>query len=146
MLREIRENNVTKFTWDTLKERFISPLAVGVTPTKLYTHTALADKVNQTELASLDGPVFEYRMEEKGEASLTSVMKRNCLAPERLFLKKHALVMFVKNNVLEGYINGTMGRVVGFSDKDGYPLVQTFAGKIITVKPAEWHIEDDMIT
>lgn len=36
------------------------------------------------------------------------------LAPEVLYLKAGAQVLFVKNNPGKGYYNGTTGEVVGF--------------------------------
>lgn len=49
--------------------------------------------------------------------------------------------MFVKNNFDKGYVNGTMGRVIGFDHE--FPVVRTFAGKELTVEPAEWEIDED---
>jgi ATP-dependent DNA helicase PIF1 len=78
----------------------------------------------------------------RGNPSLGLLLQKNCLAPERLVLKKGALVMFVKNNSEAGYVNGTMGNVVGF-DEDGFPVIQTYTGKRITAYPERWEIEDD---
>jgi ATP-dependent DNA helicase PIF1 len=142
MLQEIRENKVTRFTWDTLRERFIQPLPKHVTPTKLYTHTKNADWINEQEINKLEGPTHTYHMQTSGSEHLAEVMKKSCLAPERLVLKKNALVMFVKNNIHEGYVNGTMGRITRFTI-DGNPVVETFSSQEITVKPTEWIIEED---
>ena len=49
--------------------------------------------------------------------------------------------MFVKNNFEEGYVNGTLGKVVGFEPEG--PVVQTAYGKNIHVKPVNWMIEED---
>jgi len=64
------------------------------------------------------------------------------LVPERLVLKKGAKVMFVKNNFDKGYVNGTMGKVIGF-DGDELPIVETTGGSHITVVPASWTVEED---
>jgi ATP-dependent exoDNAse (exonuclease V) alpha subunit len=142
MLSEIRENKLTQHTWSTIKERFTLPIDAKVTPAKLFTHTADADAMNEKELAKLSGKANRYTMRVSGNERLVSVMKRSCLAPESLVLKRQALVMFVKNNTAEGYVNGTMGRVIDFTN-DGFPIVETFAGKEITVKPSEWTIEEE---
>lgn len=50
--------------------------------------------------------------------------------------------MFVKNNFKESYVNGTVGRVIGFDDDSGYPLIETFNGDLIEAKRETWPIED----
>ena len=49
--------------------------------------------------------------------------------------------MFTRNNFEEGYVNGTLGTVTGFSAL-GAPIVKTRAGKVITAEQAEWAIQD----
>ncbi len=143
ILNQIRQNNITKDVWDTLKHRFFHSFYDGVSPTRLYTHNAQADKVNNQELAKLDGIPKTYHMKSRGNDILANIMKKNCLAPEQLILKKQALVMFVKNNYEEGYANGTMGRVIDFTEKEGYPIVRMFNKKELIVRPSEWTIEEE---
>ena len=50
--------------------------------------------------------------------------------------------MFVRNNLEQGFINGTLGVVKGFED-DGFPVVETKDGKRIKVFPEKWRIEED---
>ena len=64
------------------------------------------------------------------------------LTPENLQLKKGAAVMFTKNNPKEGYVNGTLGIVEGFSNYSGYPTVLTRSGRRIEVEPMEWTVEE----
>lgn len=142
LLTDIRENNVTAGTWDTLKERFIDPITPGMTPTRLFTHNFQADLINTHELKKLNGEEHIYELESKGNPVLTEVIKKNSLIVENLILKERALVMFIKNSQDLGYVNGTMGRIVGFSP-DNYPIVETFDGKEITVRPSEWIIDDE---
>ena len=143
MLSEIRNNAITKMTWQTLKERFFQEFDMAMIPTKLYTHNANADIVNVRELEKINNDVHVFAMESEGNTTLSSLMRKSCLAPERLLLKKGALVMFVKNNFEEGYVNGTMGRVVDFTEKERIPLVETFEGKTVRALPAIWEIEED---
>ena len=77
-----------------------------------------------------------------GPEKLVSVLKKGCLAPEKLILKKGAMVMFIKNNFDQGYINGTTGEVIGFA-RDNYPIVKITSGEEIIATPDSWTIEDD---
>lgn len=140
LLTDIRENNVTSRTWDTLRERFIDPITPGMTPTRLFTHNFQADLINTRELNKLTGEEYLYDLESEGNPTLTEVIKKNSLLVERLVLKERALVMFIKNSLEQGYVNGTMGRVIGFSH-DNFPIVETFEGREITVRPSEWVID-----
>lgn len=54
--------------------------------------------------------------------------------------------MFVKNNFEEGYVNGTLGKVVDFTERDDYPVVETFSGKTVKALPAIWEIDEDGLT
>lgn len=143
MLSEIRNNAITNTTWATLKERFFQSFPGNVPPTKLYTHNVNADRINAMELEKIPGPAYTYQMESTGNDALSSMMRKNCLAPEELTLKKGALVMFVKNNFEEGYVNGTLGKVVGFSEKEEFPIVETFSGKTVKALPAVWEIDEE---
>ena len=73
-------------------------------------------------------------------AQLVEGLKRNCLSLERLELKEGALVMFTKNNQLDGYVNGTQGVVLSFHPDTKLPIVKTKSGNIIEVGPAEWSL------
>jgi ATP-dependent DNA helicase PIF1 len=108
----------------------------------LYTTNADVDGINTRELAKLSGKEYAFIMKGEGNDFLTQMMKKNCLAPENLILKEGAMVMFVKNNFDKGYVNGTLGEVIGFDEKQ-HPVVLTKSGEQITVVPAQWVIEDD---
>ena len=110
-------------------------------PTKLYTHNVDVDSINSTELAKIKGKEFYYEMTSRGHEIVIENLKRSCLAPQRLVLKKGAEVMFLKNNFEAGYVNGTQGKIVDFVAAD-LPVVKTHEGKKITVKYADWVIED----
>ncbi|HYC34362.1 MAG TPA: helix-turn-helix domain-containing protein, partial [Candidatus Paceibacterota bacterium] len=53
-----------------------------------------------------------------------------------------ARVMFVKNSLDRGYVNGTLGIVEKF-DESGYPVVLTSSGKKIIAEPEVWVIEEE---
>ena len=80
-------------------------------------------------------------MTHRGKASGVEALRRGCLSPEELWIKVGALVMFVKNNPIAGYVNGTIGEVVGFNG-EGFPVVVTKEGKEYVATPQSWAIED----
>lgn len=139
ILEEIREQRVSQESIKMLASRLYKPLSVA---TKLYTHNADVTFINDAALAILPGKTHSYRMEGKGLPHLVDALKKNCLVPEILHLKVGALVMCLKNNFQKGYVNGSLGAVVGFSPK-GYPVVELLNEKRITVTPAEWITEED---
>ena len=52
------------------------------------------------------------------------------------------MVMFVKNNFQKGYVNGTLGEVIKYSE-NGYPIVRTLSGEKIEAAPEHWMIEEN---
>ena len=62
----------------------------------------------------------------RGRDNLVEQLKRGCLSPENLELKKGAIVMFTKNNFQKGFVNGTIGTVIGFDqyEDENYPIVK----------------------
>jgi len=142
VLNDIRTDNVGEDTLELLRRRYKNSNVGFPNLTKLYTHNIDVDAINSRELEKLEGEPSVYMMTSKGNRQLVEVLKRNCLAPEELILKKGALVMFIKNNFEEGYVNGTLGIVVDFND-EGLPVVKTNRNRIIHVTYKSWVIEDD---
>lgn len=108
--------------------------------TKLYAHNIDVDAENEAELKKLEGKLYSYKMIGRGNPRLIETLKKSCLAPEDLRLKKGARVMFVKNNFDQGYANGTTGIVVVCNEEE--IKVETKDGDVIDVVPVSWHIED----
>jgi len=128
------------------KHRDILAGRIGLSPgaivaTKLYTHNADVDRMNTDALEKIKGNTHVYQMTSRGASNLVEALKKNCLSPETLVLKEGAAVMFTRNNFDEGYVNGTLGDVIGFSPL-GNPIVKTRSGMTLTVEPAEWAIQD----
>ncbi|MSR71242.1 MAG: helicase [Candidatus Taylorbacteria bacterium] len=112
------------------------------TATKLYTHNADVDSMNDEELSKIDDDTKTFTMTSYGRPHLIEALKKSCLAPERLLLKKGARVMCVKNNFDAGYVNGTLGVIHDF-DTSGNPIVKIFSGEKIVIEGATWQIEED---
>ncbi|MFH0852910.1 MAG: PIF1 family DEAD/DEAH box helicase [bacterium] len=144
LLTDIRSNKTTDETVDILHTRFKESIKGNIKPTKLYTHNRNVDAENNSELSKLTEDEVNYQMDSEGVQQLVENLKNSyCLAPEILRLKIGAVVMFVKNNFSKGYINGTLGKVIGFDEEEGYPIVETVQGKKIIATPERWVIEDD---
>lgn len=137
ILKDIRQNQVSKNTLNKLLGNSKQIMDETFIPTKLYTHNIDVDAINKSELEKIDEEIHTYYMTSLGSDKMTVAMKKTCLAPEVLELKKGALVMFVRNNYKKGYVNGTMGKVAGF-DNNGDPIVSTFDGMKINVELASW--------
>jgi ATP-dependent exoDNAse (exonuclease V) alpha subunit len=109
---------------------------------KLYTHNEIVDEINRRAFNALQGEAKVYEMVTRGKGPLLASLKGNCLAEEKLELKKGAKVICIKNDVERRYVNGSMGIVVDF-EKDDSPVVELVNGKRVTMKPDTWRIEDD---
>lgn len=140
ILNAIRDNELTPELGEYLQSRLGKKIN-AIQPTKLYTHNVDVDAENDRELAKLPGEIYSYNMVGHGGEKMVDNLKKGCLAPESLKLKKGARVMFVKNNNEEGYANGTLGEVVS-CDRNGI-VVKTSRGKNINVPLASWRIEED---
>lgn len=142
LLNEIRESRVTEESCQLLTERLNYPFDETIIPTKLFTHNSNVDEYNLQRLSTLPGAESTFVMAGGGEEFVVNQMKKGCLAPEELKLKIGAVVMFVSNNFPKGYVNGTTGTIIGFDEKEGFPIVQTFRGDEIVAVPIRWGAEE----
>ena len=143
ILNEIRGGEVSDATREHLRSRYHVRSPKFTTSTKLFTHNADVDTLNNTELEKIEGDeIVTYMMESRGKESIAATLKKSCLAPETLRLKVGARVMCVKNNFEAGYVNGTLGVVVSCDEMDD-PVIHTAGGKKITIPRASWKIEED---
>jgi ATP-dependent DNA helicase PIF1 len=108
---------------------------------RLFPKNIDVDRINDAELAKLSGEEKIYDMEEVGPQPLTMALRRGCLSPDRLALKRGSQVMFTKNDPRGAYANGTLGEVVGFSP-ELFPLVRTKSGRTVEATPADWSVEE----
>ncbi|MEX0933642.1 MAG: helix-turn-helix domain-containing protein [Candidatus Paceibacterota bacterium] len=142
VLNDIRNDSVNGDTLEllnTCRDRLVEHEGII---TKLYTHNCDVDRVNESALSGIGGKEHRYEMSFYGNKKLAETLEKNCLAPGVLLLKKGAIVMFVKNNRNEGYVNGTLGTVVDVNEA-GYPVVRTKDGRLITAVHEAWRIEEE---
>jgi len=142
ILNAIRDGNLQDEHYELLSERYNASLGEDVFPTKLYTHNRNVDSENIQKLNLIDGETKKYHMQSTGRDVMVEILKKSCLAQEELNLKKGAEVMFIKNNLEYGYVNGTRGVVEGFNSMD-LPIVRLYNGRKIEVGLESWAIEED---
>ena len=142
ILSAIRRNQFDEGHFESIRDRLIEPIEAPDDMTRLYSHNQNVDTLNSAELVRLPGKTHVYTMALRGPEALTSALVRGCLSPEKLELKVGAAVMFTKNNPSLGFVNGTLGTVVGWTEDKKYPIVKTKDGVKIEVEPMEWTIAE----
>jgi ATP-dependent DNA helicase PIF1 len=142
ILAAIRSNACRTMHRGRLAERLIARDRLPRGCTRLFTHNAAVDDINRQELAKLDGETCVFQVIAKGPDPFVQALKRGCLSPEVLELKRGAVVMFTKNDVAGRFVNGTLGIVEAFDSDSGQPLVRTRRGRRILAEPAKWKIEE----
>ncbi len=142
ILNEIRTTGISDKSYQTLKNASENSLDKEKEPTKLFTHNYDVDRINAEHLATLSGKPKKFKAKTSGNKKLVETLKNSVLAGEQLEFKIGAKVMFVKNDAEKRYVNGSMGRILGFTDK-GFPSVKLMNGKTITTEIETWSIMDD---
>jgi ATP-dependent DNA helicase PIF1 len=142
ILNGIRAGVLTRRQLDVLQSRSNVTDDPFTIRTRLLTTNADVDAINLEHLARIDQPSHEYMMETAGGKAFVEQLKRSCLAPEVLQLKKGASVMCIKNSTEKKYVNGSLGVVEDFEKGTDYPVVRLNTGKLITIKPDSWELID----
>ncbi|WP_267888869.1 helix-turn-helix domain-containing protein [Moraxella canis] len=154
ILNQIRSQTVTQQAIDVLTST--QAHTIDLNRTRLYTHNADVDSINQKQLNELTAKTITYSAAKMGEKPLQDSLSKSVRAPDELTLAIGAKVMFVKNLPLLGVYNGTMGEVIGFIGVSGkayknaddeitetaYPLVRHNTGGEVAAEPEEWTVED----
>ena len=142
ILNEIRSGMISDKTIELLESRIQYFVDDIDSQTRLYTHNFDVDRINKGQLIQIDSSSKVFEAKVTGNPALIEVLKKSVLADEVLELKIGAKVMFVRNNFDVGYVNGTLGTVSGYTDKDE-PIIKTLDGEFYIAKPETWAIEDE---
>ena len=142
LLSAIRSNAFDGSHLKYIEKRKIIPENAPKNAPKLFSHNADVDRVNDEILSRLPGKARTFNMLSQGVPAVVSALKRGCLSPETLYLKEGTSVMFTKNNPKEGYVNGSLGTVEGFSKENNYPLVKMRGGRRVEVGALNWAVEE----
>jgi len=143
LLLSIRRGIVEEEHLEYLKSRFVKREEFPPNITKLFSHNLDVDRVNEQMLSKISGEARKFMMNATGKDNIVTTLKKGCLSPEVLMLKKGAIVMCTKNNPKERYVNGTLGEVIEFDPFSGNPIIRTLSGAHITISPLDWSIEEN---
>jgi hypothetical protein len=138
ILDHIRTSNVENNDLKMLNSRVGADLSnedskLSIT---LSTRRDTADYINNNQLEQLEGDSQLFHGNIEGEFPESSLP-----APIDLYLKVGAQVMFVKNDINNQFVNGTLGTITGFDmdENEGAKIyVKTEDGDDIIVEEATW--------
>lgn len=142
ILNGIRAGMLTRRELDALQARAKATIDPFLPHTRLLTTNQDVDDINLKHLEKIDGELHEYEMETSGGKQYVESLKKSCLAPETLLLKKGAVVMCIKNSAEKKYVNGSLGEVIAFEPGSDYPIVKLLNGREVTMKPDTWELMD----
>ena len=145
ILNQIRVGDLTNV--HKIKERIGAKLDLpdGILPVKLFGYNASVDAYNNKILNSIEGKTHKYLAKDEGDSKYTENFNRNSQAPEVLLLKKGAQVMLTYNvNTEEGFVNGLIGKVIGFETNNN-PIVKFTDGKRLIVESQTWEIKEQIV-
>lgn len=142
ILNALRASDVRRHHAETLLSRINNSLDDQQEVTELHTTNVNVDRINHDKLSHLEGEEVIYTAQTTGAANYVETLKKSCLAPETLTLKKGALVMCIKNSQDKKYVNGSLGVVTDFEEGTEYPIVQLRSGRKITMIPDTWELRD----
>lgn len=142
VLTDIRSGTAGEQTKIPLRTRYKKEPEGATRATKLYARNVNVDAINEGELANISGEEKTFMMVTEGVEFFVKGLKKNCLALEKLRLKRGAEVMFVKNAPSGRYVNGTRSIVVGFDKREGWPVVKTYDNEMMVAYPEEWKYEE----
>ncbi|WP_435978899.1 AAA family ATPase [Psychrobacter sp. DM4] len=113
ILNQIRRQEVTFEAIAALEATYDQD--VDISRTRLYTHNLNVNKINDKELAALEGETMRFEASATGDGKLVDTLKKTVRTQDDLTLKVGAKVMFIKNNTELSVSNGTMGELIGFA-------------------------------
>lgn len=122
MLNDMRNgkvNNETIAEFKRLSRKLDNP--DGIEPAELFSTRYEVENANNTRLNLLKGESQIFKAIDSGSLPIDQrqTVLNNFLAPQKLFLKKNAQVMCIKN-FDETLVNGSLGQVINFMDRDTY--------------------------
>jgi ATP-dependent exoDNAse (exonuclease V) alpha subunit len=140
LLNAIRNRTVTDDDLSLLNQRFAPNFAAPTDDFYIYLTTTneMADRLNEEELAKLPGrarSVYGIIEGDFGKEYLPTALELN--------LKKGAQIMLLNNDAAGRWVNGTVGKMMGFKkDEEGEEVIlaRLDNGKKVEITPYTWEI------
>lgn len=119
--------------------------ADGLEATQLFAIRQQVESANSLRLQSLSGEVHTFPAYDQAKHEYDKAKLKDMMALPVLELKVGAQVMLIKN-IDEKLVNGSLGKVVGFEEKEkgGLPVVEFMVGgkkKVLVVDTETWTVE-----
>ncbi len=142
ILQALRQGDIRRHHAEQLLARVDATPQQSQPVTELLTTNTDVDRINQRYLDQLSGEEVVFTATTTGAQNYVETLVRSVLAPRVLALKQGALVMMVRNDSDRRYVNGSLGRVVGFELGTRYPEVELRSGKRVIITPDAWELRD----
>ncbi|KAF5615896.1 DNA repair and recombination pif1 mitochondrial [Fusarium sp. NRRL 52700] len=122
MLNEMRLGRITEDTVRAFK-KLERPLNFndGLGTAELFSTRNEVEMSNERRLRELPGTIRRYEAQDTGKEDIRDKLLMNMMAPKSIDLKINAQVMLIKN-LDESLVNGSLGKVIGFSDEKTFDM------------------------
>jgi ATP-dependent exoDNAse (exonuclease V) alpha subunit len=137
LLGAIRDRTATPQHLKALNQRYLPHFRPGQKDLYIYltTTNAMADTINRARLKELSGDAFVY------EGTVTGDFESKTLPTQQaLELKAGAQVMLLNNEPGGRWRNGTIGKILSFTDDGKIVMVELADGGTVEVAPFTWEM------
>lgn len=113
---------------ESLNERYLPDETIEEPFLTLCSINSLANEINSTRLAAIDMPSFYFHADIKGDFGAKFYPTES-----RLELKKHAQVIFLRNDPERRFVNGTLGTITHINEEKIIVKLQKEDGSFIEI-------------
>ena len=106
------------------------------------------EAANNTRMRNLVGKSYDFVAEDGGsivDKAQRDKLLSNCMAPQKISLKKDAQVMLIKN-IDDTLVNGSIGKVIGFMDEKMFELYDSNEEEFQAVETMAMKFDDEQIS
>lgn len=132
ILAKVRFGKVDKEVTNFLNKKIIKTPLDKFVGSRIFSRNHEVDSYNLKKLSEIKENPSIFETAYAGEENFIRRIKENLVIPEKVILKRGALVMLRVNNFQEGYINGTLGIITGITPD--VLTIKKLSGESIHVK------------
>ncbi len=142
LLNNLRKGKISNYELLATRFNYKFPES-DIKPVKIFSTNKKVNNYNEICLSEIKSPsVFFYALDTGEERHIKSLDK-NCPAAKTIELKVGAQVIILANIcVLDGFVNGTVGKIIKFEDNK--PVIRTSTGKTAIINNWEWEIKEQV--